>query len=135
VSNQILGACCGRCQDYSSTTWRYTNLTRFADGYKFNVTWKSKEGLCKSDLIWPRWPWGTIFDWWKFQSNKNLGIERPHDNGWKMNSVQHWGENPLGDWKLEVLDKRRNYYPQADRILLSWRLHLFGTSEPIVNDY
>ena len=52
-----------------------------------------------------------------------------------MNSVQHWGENPLGDWQLEILDKRRNYYPQSDRILLSWRLHLFGTSEPIVNDY
>jgi len=71
----------------------------------------------------------------KDYSNKSLGIERPHDNGWNMNSVQHWGENPLGDWKLEILDKRRNYYPQADRILLSWRLHLFGTSEPIVNDY
>lgn len=52
-----------------------------------------------------------------------------------MNSVQYWGENPFGDWKLEVLDKRQNYYPQADRILLSWRLHLFGTSEPIANDF
>ena len=57
-----------------------------------------------------------------------------------MNSVQHWGENPLGDWQLEILDKRRNYYPQdfeaqVEAQVLSWRLHLFGTSEPIVNDY
>ena len=52
-----------------------------------------------------------------------------------MNSVQHWGENPVGDWKLEILDKRKNYFPHSERILLSWRLHLFGTSEPIANDF
>lgn len=61
---------------------------------------------------------------------------------WPFMSVQFWGENPTGTWRIEILDTSMNspfISPQnsaaANSALISWSLVFFGTaSDPISKD-
>ncbi|XP_028043570.1 furin-like protease 1 isoform X2 [Bombyx mandarina] len=66
-------------------------------------------------------------------TNVTLLAPRPHDsshsgfNSWPFMSVHMWGENPLGEWQLEVTNEGR-YMGRAS--LQEWSLTLYGTSTP-----
>ena len=66
-----------------------------------------------------------------FQNSDGIGIKKPHNNGWAMHSVQHWGERPHGPWTLTLNDNRANRHIKAQRYLLSWKLEIFGTDHPV----
>ncbi|XP_055333542.1 uncharacterized protein LOC129585051 [Paramacrobiotus metropolitanus] len=56
-------------------------------------------------------------------------------NEWPFMSVQSWGENPSGTWKIEVFDTSAgNQFGNsvANSVLVSWSMVLYGTDkEPI----
>ncbi|XP_028043564.1 furin-like protease 1 isoform X1 [Bombyx mandarina] len=66
-------------------------------------------------------------------TNVTLLAPRPHDsshsgfNSWPFMSVHMWGENPLGEWQLEVTNEGR--YMEAGT-LTQWELIFYGTETP-----
>ena len=60
----------------------------------------------------------------------NLGVVREHDKStegfpfWTFMSVAHWGEDGIGEWKLEVKTAKEGNRVQFK----NWRLKLFGES-------
>ena len=53
-----------------------------------------------------------------------------------MNSVQHWGENPWGDWEFSIKDvmlNKRKYprFPKSRRFLIGWKFEIFGTEQQV----
>ncbi|KAJ3510244.1 hypothetical protein NMY22_g16029 [Coprinellus aureogranulatus] len=45
--------------------------------------------------------------------------------GWQFMSVKHWGENPLGEWKIRVSDQETE---DQEGYFLGWNMILWGTS-------
>ncbi|KAG5462156.1 MAG: peptidase S8/S53 domain-containing protein, partial [Olpidium bornovanus] len=69
-----------------------------------------------------------------------LATERATDNstegysGWKFTTVLHWGEDPVGDWFLSVVDGGGGGPPRGPAggrpkpgVLQAWKLTFFGT--------
>lgn len=62
----------------------------------------------------------------------HIGPARPHDNSkdgfanWTFSSVKHWEENPVGEWKLIIVDKSN---PLDTGTLVSWKLTLWGEAD------
>lgn len=65
-----------------------------------------------------------------------LLFPRPRDNfattfeDWPFLSVHFWGENPVGQWKLEVINMGQERPKRSNRGLLrKWQLIFYGTDE------
>ncbi|KNE66623.1 hypothetical protein AMAG_11741 [Allomyces macrogynus ATCC 38327] len=58
----------------------------------------------------------------------HLLVRRPYDysdkgfQNWTMSTVQHWGEDPTGNWTLVVMDKSN---PKAGGTLRGWSLQVY----------
>ncbi|ELR11151.1 peptidase, S8/S53 subfamily protein [Acanthamoeba castellanii str. Neff] len=51
------------------------------------------------------------------------GDTHAHYTGWTFTSVRHWGENPMGVWKLILSDETANNVGQFNRAILTVRGH------------
>ncbi|KDR67664.1 hypothetical protein GALMADRAFT_283420 [Galerina marginata CBS 339.88] len=45
--------------------------------------------------------------------------------GWRLNTIKHWGENPIGDWILKVTDMND---PNHNGTFLGWNMALWGSA-------
>lgn len=114
------------------------NAINFLEHVQAKITLKSKR---RGDLvIHLTSPAGT---------KSTILPQRPNDSdrvkgfaAWQFLSVHFWGENPVGQWKLEIeVRKNNNGYiggssysgAQATNDLLDWSLILYGTEENPVN--
>lgn len=68
-----------------------------------------------------RSPQGTISPLLKFRQNDGNAVFKD----WAFSTVFCWGEDPVGDWELMVIQKHPFGAPGT---LKSWKLRFFGTS-------
>lgn len=113
------------------------------------IRYPHKRGNLKIELRSPRDKVvSTLLDYRMNDESANIGLksnQNRHMNGWKMSSVQFWGEQPRGAWILSIkerqkLPRRRNQFLDSGestvskRELISWSLDLYGTHEqPPIN--
>jgi len=113
------------------------------------IRYPHKRGNLKIELRSPRDKVvSTLLDYRMNDESANIGLksnQNRHMDGWKMSSVQFWGEQPRGAWILSIkerqkLPRRRNQFSEsgeaavAKRELISWSLDLYGTHEqPPIN--
>jgi len=64
------------------------------------------------------------FPWFEFPES-DAGY-----NNWMLTSVRHWGESSLGEWQLQVVDKRSFLSDEAGT-WNSWELNFYGTKPTV----